>query len=91
MLFAVGNDASHLIGIVDAPALRFGNLQRGEAVIYGAGGSRVHIQQGGTVVVAAAVKVIVQAPDVEILGNLSVTGHVTVTGAIDATGTIHGA
>ncbi len=90
LLWAVGGDVGHLVGLVSAPGLRFGNLNRGEVVVYGAGGSRVHLQQGGTVVIAAATKVIISATAVEIDGALTVNGHLQVNGAIDATGTIHG-
>ncbi len=74
VLLALGGDPANMRALhPHNPACRFGALQVGEAVIYGADGCRVHIQAG-------LVKIV--APLVHVVGNLSVTGNLTVSGTI---------
>lgn len=105
LVFALGGDQGDMVALLTAPGARLGNLAPGEAALYGADGSRVHVKAGGVIEVLAASKVVVRAPAVEIeapdgvsitgpariTGEVQITGNLRVTGTITATGTVHGA
>jgi phage gp45-like len=76
LVFAVGGDPSNLRAMhPHNPSARFGSLEVGEAAIYGADGSRVHIRNGSIEIWSA---------NIEIYGNVSVNGKLTATGNITA-------
>lgn len=104
VVFGVGGDPANMVALLINPARRFGNMAIGESVLYGRGGSRVAIRNGGTievlgfaavttdaplVSVTAATSVTITAPAIALDGAVTVTGSVSVTGAITTTGTIH--
>lgn len=91
VLLAIGGDAANQVALpLGCPGVRFGGLEAGESVLYGADGSRVAIRSGGVVEIHAASTVIVACPTVEITGNVSIAGTLTVAGDIfDENGT-HG-
>ena len=103
VLLANGNDAADLIGFVTAPSYRFGKQNHGETALYSANGCRIQVQQGGILALSAGARILLDAPEVDVTGNLTIngdvtingdliaTGNVTVDGNINATGTIHGA
>lgn len=63
VLLAVGGDQSDLVALpVAAPGARLGHLELGEAAIYGADASRVHVKRDGTVDVRAATAVDIATP-----------------------------
>ncbi len=63
ILLAVGGDQGDLVALpVAAPGARLGHLEPGEAAIYGADGSRVHVKRDGTVEVRAARAVDIATP-----------------------------
>ena len=83
VVFGVGGDPANMVALLINPARRFGNMAIGESVLYGRGGSRVAIRNGGTIEVLAATLVRIAVPEVQITGNATITGTLTVTG--DAT------
>lgn len=63
IVLAVGGDQGDLVALpVASPGARLGGLKAGEAAIYGADGSRVHIKQDGTVEVLGAKAVDIATP-----------------------------
>jgi len=93
-----GDPANLVVLAPGCPAIRFGGLGKGEAVLYGSDGSRVAIRAGGTVEVWAATAVIVNSGTVTVsapqgvsivaAGGVAIDGNVTVTGSIVASGDI---
>ena len=90
-LLAVGADPGHMVALpVANPAVRFGALADGEAVMYGADGARVAIRAGGVIEILGGHQltitcpgVVVTAPSgVTILGNVMITGDLTVSGMV---------
>jgi phage gp45-like len=80
LVLAVGGDQGDLVGLpVAAPQRRLGNLQPGEAAVYGSMGQRCHAKADGSIAVASGVKVEVKAPVIELIA-----GPVTVR--IDSSG-----
>lgn len=91
VVMALGADPANLVALQAANAwVRFGNLAPGEAALYAADGSRVHIRQGGAIevwgktVTVNATTVIINATggvtinaDVHVEGNLTATGNVS--------------
>ncbi|MDC7787959.1 phage baseplate assembly protein [Rhodoplanes sp. TEM] len=54
LVLAVGGDQGDLVALpVSAPGVRLGFLEEGEAALYGADGSRVHVKADGTIEVQA--------------------------------------
>lgn len=91
LVVAVGGDPGDMLALPMAmPALRFGGLAEGEAVLYGADASRVAIRAGGTIEVLAATLVRVVAPQatIECVGGVRITGDVTITGSLHVTGDV---
>ena len=100
VLLAMGGDEGDMVAMpVANPASRFGGLAPGESVVYGAGGSRVAIRQGGTIEVLAASAVNITAPGVTvtassgvtIVGTVTLRGDLHVTGGIEIDGVMTGA
>lgn len=91
LVLAVGGDQGDMVALpASAPGYRLGALGAGEVAVYDAGGNRVHLQSGGVIVILAATKVRIVAPQVEIVASsgVAITGNVTVAGNITATGDI---
>lgn len=80
VLIAVGADPANLVALpLAAPAQRLGNLQPGEAAIYGSDGSRVHIKTGGVIEIWGGTSVTINAPAVTINAPNGVTVNGTLT------------
>lgn len=63
VVLAVGGDQGDLVALpLAAPGARLGDLQAGEAALYGADGSRVHVKAGGIIEISAATAVHVTTP-----------------------------
>ena len=74
-VLVLGGDPANLAALpLGCPAVRFGALAQGEAVVYGADGTRVAIRQGGTVQVWAATTVLIDSGTV----NVQASGVVTI-------------
>jgi phage gp45-like len=91
VVFALGGDPSNLIALhPHNPSCRFGGLAVGEAVIYGADGSRVHVRNGSIEIWSTTVKVF---GNVAVHGNITATGNITwgegTAGQTDAAGHEH--
>jgi phage baseplate assembly protein V len=54
LVLAIGGDQGHQMSLQLWSAYRFGNLPKGEAVLWHAGGSRLHLKNGGTIDLLAA-------------------------------------
>ena len=97
LLLAVGGDPANLRALpLGRPASRLGGLAAGDAAVYAADGSRVHVMAAGTIAVTGAELVIVTAPTIEATASVSATvqaptitlaGHVVVAGNLTVTGT----
>lgn len=90
VVLAIGGDPGNLAALMVAnPSTRFGGLQAGEAVLYAADGSRVHIRQGGVIevwgksVTVNATTAIINAP-----GGVTINGNVQINGGLTATGDV---
>ncbi len=98
VLFEIGGDPGNLLVMpLGNPSTRFGNLAPGEAVMYAADGTRVHLRQGGAVEIWGGTSVTVNtktctinAPNgCAINGNVTITGNLTTTGDVaDSHGTL---
>lgn len=89
IVVAIGGDEGDLIVFpVGNPSKRMGGLQPGEVGIYNEHGDKIVIAPGGGIAVQSAGSVMVESPDVAIVGNVTVTGNLTVDGALHATGNI---
>lgn len=98
VLELAGDPANLVVLMPGCPAVRFGLLGQGEAVMYGADGSRVAIRAGGTVQVLAAAMVEVNAAEVTVTasgaitisaaGGVTIDANVQVNGSVVATGDI---
>ncbi len=90
VVMELGADPGNLVAFsVANPSTRFGKLAPGEAVLYAADGSRVHIRQGGVMevwckqLVANVTTAVVSATDgVTINGNVAINGNLTATGDV---------
>ena len=86
-IVAVGGDQGDLIGLpIAAPGSRMGNLKAGESVMYGLGGSRVHMKADGSIDIQTSFKVTMKASELNLTGDLKVTGNTTLTGNVDMNG-----
>lgn len=65
------------------------DLRPGEVAIHDAQGNHVLIEQDGTITVRAALQVVLDAPTVQVTGDLRVEGSATVVNGLSA-GTMHG-
>ena len=92
---AVGADPANLVALpLACPAQRFGNLEPGEAVMYAADGTRVHLRAGGVIEIWGGTSITVNSPLVVINapngatvnGNLTVNGTLTVSEDITVAG-----
>ena len=84
-------DPANLVALPPGcPSVRFGGLAAGEAVLYGADGTRVAIRAGGIVEVKAATQVIITAETASVTltgaATLTAPGGVTVTGNVQIDG-----
>lgn len=61
-------------------------IAKGEAAIYNEHGDYVHIKKDRTIEMKSAVKVLVNAPETECTGNLTVKGTTTLQSTLDVTG-----
>lgn len=78
-----GGARDHVLVIaVDDRRYRLRSLAQGEVALYTDEGDRIHLQRGGIVRVQAATKVIVDAPTVQMTGDLAVGGNVTAGGDV---------
>ncbi|MTW19355.1 hypothetical protein GJ689_24490 [Rhodoplanes serenus] len=67
IVLAVGGDQGDLVALpIGAPGARLGHLAEGEAALYGADGSRVHIKQDGSIEITAHKGVTVKTPHGEV-------------------------
>ena len=92
-VLVLGGDPANLAALpLGCPAVRFGALAQGEAVIYGADGTRVAVRQGGTVQVWAATLVVVESGTVNVQASGAVTisagGGVTIDANVQVNGSI---
>ena len=77
VVLTVGGSRSHSIVIaVEDPQSRPENLEAGESMVYDQAGNFVHIK-ANEIHVKHASKVTVEAPEVELTGNLTVAGTIT--------------
>lgn len=93
IVVAVGGARESLVVIAtDHKTYRFKNLASGESVFYTDDGTYIHLKKNGQIKVHTATKVLIEAPDVEITGNLKVGGTTHGVGAAqyDATLTVDG-
>jgi len=98
VVLAVGADPSNLVVLPPQnPSCRFGKLQPGEAVMYAADGTRVHLRTGGEVEIWGGTSVttntktcVINAPNgCTINGNVTVNGNLTASGNVaDSHGTL---
>jgi phage gp45-like len=91
LVFAVGGDPANLRALPPSnPSARFGNLAVGEAVLYGADGSRVHVRDGGIVDIwgGAQVNVHTKSCTINAPNGCVVNGNVTVEGNLTASGDV---
>lgn len=98
LLLAIGGDPGNMVALpVACPALRFGSLASGEAVLYGAAGQRVAARAGGLIEIVSGVSVQVKVggvtftvtpAGVTIAGPTTLTGDVGITGAVSITGSL---
>jgi phage baseplate assembly protein V len=91
VVLAVGGDPSNLVALPPQnPWARFGGLLAGEAVIYGADGSRVHIRAGGVVEIWGGTSVTINTKGCTINApnGCTINGNVTVDGNLTASGNI---
>ena len=78
LVLSVGGDAGDPVALtVGNLSFRFGKLGTGEVVMHDLDGNRVHIRAGGTIEVWAASQVTINAPNVVINGNLTVSGDIS--------------
>lgn len=105
-LFVGGNREHGFVVACDHRASRKKGLQKGECAVYTDDGTYIILKKGGEVEIKAATKVTLDAPNVEMTGNLKVNGTldaaaatvaslttpgVVSAGSIVATGAIAGA
>ncbi len=65
LLLAIGGDPANTVALaLGNPSARFGGLNEGEVVVYGSDGSRMHIQQGGSIDIQAATQVLMKVDTV---------------------------
>lgn len=90
LVIAIGGDPAHRMAICYNPAARFGGLQPGESVLYGADGSRVGARLGGVVEVLGMSLVKLQSPEITLQApnGVAITGPTTMTGDVGVTGTL---
>lgn len=89
-VLAIGGDPGNLLAFpLSNPSTRFGGLTAGEAVLYAADGTRVHVKPGGFVEVWGK-EVTVNATTVTInaLGDVTVNANVVVNGNLTASGDV---
>ena len=81
VVLAVGGDQGDLVGLpIGLPEDRLGGLEEGEAAIYAADGSRVHVKADGTVDVNAQAKV-----NVNVNGTTFVIEEGKITSTVEGT------
>lgn len=87
---AVGGSRSHMVVVaVDDRRYRKRDLKPGEVSVYSRFGDYVLLREDGTIEVKASGKVLVDAPEVEMTGNLTVAGNITCAGQVsDAAGSM---
>lgn len=77
----VGGDRGHgIVLVVDDRRYRLSGLEAGEVAIYTDEGDKIHLKRGREIHMTAGVKVVIDAPDVEMTGTLTVTGDVIADG-----------
>jgi phage baseplate assembly protein V len=96
VLFALGADPANLVALhLGNPSTRFGGLAKGEAVMYCPDGTRVAVRVGGIVEIWGGNKVLINAPDMEVVAttqvqvtapSVKIIGNVEITGNVDVTG-----
>lgn len=92
LLVAIGGArSSALLIALDHPGSRPTDLQEGEYRIYNAHGDYVHLAADGQMTLKARTKVLIDAPDAEFTGNVSIAGALAVAGDIDSASTVTGA
>lgn len=85
----VGGDRSHgLVVALDDRRHRRKDLTGGQVVVYTASGDEILLKNDGEIVVKAATKVTIEAPDVQMTGNLKVDGNIDADGDITAQGDV---
>lgn len=101
IMLSIGGSRSHNIGIASEDRrYRMADLQPGESCVYNQFGDYVKLREDGTIEVKASTKVLIDAPDVEVMhdclihenlvvgGDLTVAGNVVVAGAVTVAGAI---
>jgi adhesin HecA-like repeat protein len=77
LVVAVGGDPANLRALpIACPAARFGGMVGGDAAMYAADGSRVHIKPDGVVEIWAGSTLTINAPNVTLTGTLTAQGDV---------------
>lgn len=85
LLLSQNGQESNAIGIAEDPNGRPRDLQPGEAMLYNqVTGDFIHLKTDGTISVKSGSKIDIDAPEVEIVGNVTVDGDLTVNGDIEA-------
>ena len=88
IVFPIGGDPGNLRALPPGnPSARMGQLLVGEAAIYAADGSRLHIRQGGIVDIWGGAQVNVHTKECTINApnGCTINGNVTVNGTLTAT------
>ncbi len=83
-VFAGGNREVGFIIACDHRQYRFKPLASGESALYTDDGTVIHLKKGGIIEVKAATKVEIDAPELELTGNLTVSGNVDAQGSVSA-------
>lgn len=81
-VFVGGNREHGVIVAMDDGRYRPTDIEPGEVVLYDDLGSRVHLKRDGEIHVTASALVVVDAPEAEFTGNVTVAGNLEVTGNV---------
>jgi phage gp45-like len=83
LLVSIGADPANMRALPIVSTWRFGGLVAGEAVLYGADGTRVACRADGHMDILAKTTIEISAQN-----GVNITGDVAVTGSLNATGNI---
>lgn len=84
---SVAASSDHTVVInIDDRRFRLKSLEAGEVALYTDEGDKIHFKRGGVIQIVAATKLQIDAPDVEISGNLAVGGVVVAQGDVTGAG-----